>query len=64
MRILLTENIHEIAKQKLTEEGYIVDIINHAPSEEEYIKLLKNYDVLGIRSKSDINENILKANPH
>jgi D-3-phosphoglycerate dehydrogenase len=64
MRILLTENIHEIAKQKLTEEGYKVDILTHAPSEEEYLKLLKNYDVLGIRSKSDINENILKANRH
>ncbi|MBY0553973.1 phosphoglycerate dehydrogenase [bacterium] len=64
MRILLTENIHEIAKQKLTEEGYKVDLITHAPSEEEYNKILKNYDVLGIRSKSEINENILQNNPH
>lgn len=64
MRILLTENIHEIAKQKLTEEGYKVDLITHAPSEEEYNKILKDYDVLGIRSKSEINENILQNNPH
>lgn len=64
MRILLTENIHQIAKQKLTEDGYQVDLITHAPTEDEYIKILKNYDVLGIRSKSDLNENILKNNPH
>jgi D-3-phosphoglycerate dehydrogenase / 2-oxoglutarate reductase len=64
MRILLTENIHEIAKQKLTEQGFVVDLITHAPSEDEYIKLLKNYDVLGIRSKSMINENILKSSSH
>ena len=64
MRILLTENIHEIAKTKLSEEGFKVDILNHAPSTEEYNKILKNYDVLGIRSKSDISENILRHNPH
>lgn len=64
MRILLTENIHEIAKEKLTEEGFKVDLISHAPSEEEYIKILKNYDILGIRSKSEITKNIIQNNPH
>ncbi|MCC2678980.1 MAG: D-3-phosphoglycerate dehydrogenase [Pseudobdellovibrio sp.] len=64
MRILLTENIHEIAKEKLTEEGFKVDLIKHAPSEEEYNKILKNYDVLGIRSKSEITKNIIQNNPH
>jgi len=64
MRILLTENIHEIAKEKLTEEGFKVDLITHAPSEEEYNKILKNYDVLGIRSKSEITKNIIQNNPH
>jgi D-3-phosphoglycerate dehydrogenase len=64
MRILLTENIHEISKTKLIEEGYKVDLLTHAPSEAEFIQLLKNYDVLGIRSKSDINQNILAQNKH
>lgn len=63
-RILLVENIHSVAKDRLVEEGYQVDLLTHAPSEEEYQKILKNYDVLGIRSKSEINENILKNNQH
>jgi D-3-phosphoglycerate dehydrogenase / 2-oxoglutarate reductase len=64
MRILLCENIHEIAKKKLIEEGYHVDLLTHAPSESELNQLLKNYDVLGIRSKSEINQNILTQNKH
>ncbi len=64
MRILLTENIHEIAKKILIEEGFKVDLLTHAPSEDEYIKILKDYDVLGIRSKSELTESIFKSNPH
>lgn len=64
MRILLTENIHEIAKKTLIDEGFKVDLLTHAPSEAEYLKILKNYDVLGIRSKSELNENILKNSSH
>lgn len=64
MRILLTENIHEIAKKTLTEVGYKVDLIKHAPSEEEYNRILKNYDFLGIRSKSELTKNILEDNQH
>lgn len=64
MRILLTENIHEIAKTTLIKEGFKVDLLAHAPSEDEYIKILKNYDVLGIRSKSELTPNILKNNSH
>ncbi len=63
-RILLTENIHVIAKSRLAEEGYHVDLLTHAPDQAEYIKLLKNYDILGIRSKSEINATILKENSH
>jgi D-3-phosphoglycerate dehydrogenase len=64
MRILLTENIHQVAQKKLIEEGYKVDLLTHAPSEAEYISLLKNYDILGIRSKSEITQNILSQNRH
>ena len=63
-RILLTENIHPIAKTRLSEEGYHVDLLTHAPTEVEYVKLLKNYDILGLRSKSEITASILKDNPH
>ncbi|MEK6627144.1 MAG: NAD(P)-dependent oxidoreductase, partial [Bdellovibrionota bacterium] len=64
MRILLTENIHEIAKKTLVQDGYQVDLLTHAPSEVEYNKILKNYDLLGIRSKSELTENILNNNKH
>lgn len=64
MRILLTENIHSIAQTKLLEEGFQVDLLSHAPSEDEYVQLLKKYDVLGIRSKSEITEKILTENSH
>lgn len=64
MRILLTENIHLVAQKKLVEEGYKVDLLTYAPSESEYIQILKNYDLLGIRSKSEITQNILTQNPH
>lgn len=46
------------------DEGFKVDLITHSPSEEELLKLLPNYDVLGIRSKTEITEKVLKANPH
>lgn len=64
IRILLTENIHPVAKERLLEEGYQVDLVTHAPDEVEYNRLLKNYDILGIRSKSEITQNILKNNSH
>lgn len=63
LSILLVENIHAIAKEKLENEGYSVEILPHAPSEDEYLKILPQYDVLGIRSKSEITEKILKSNP-
>ena len=62
-RILLVENIHEVAKEKLIEEGFKVDLITHAPSEDELIKTLPNYDVLGIRSKTEITKKVLQHAP-
>lgn len=64
IRILLTENIHPVAKDRLLNDGYHVDLLTHSPTEAEYIQILKNYDVLGIRSKSEITGNILKNNTH
>ncbi|KYG65797.1 D-3-phosphoglycerate dehydrogenase [Bdellovibrio bacteriovorus] len=64
LRILLAENIHSVAKEALISEGFKVDAISHAPSEDELLKLLPQYDVLGIRSKTEITAKVLKANPH
>ncbi len=64
LKVLLVEGIHPVAKEKLTHEGYHVDLLTHAPTEDEFLKLLPDYHVLGIRSKSDINSKILKNNSH
>jgi D-3-phosphoglycerate dehydrogenase len=61
LRILLVENIHPIAKEKLEAEGYLVDLISHAPSEDELIKILPSYDALGIRSKTEITKKVLDS---
>ena len=64
IKILLTENIHRIAQETLLQNGYTVDLIKQAPTEEEFLKLLPQYDVLGIRSKSEITAQILEKNKH
>lgn len=63
-RVLLVENIHAVAKERLEQEGFQVDLVSHAPSEEELLKVLANYDVLGIRSKTEITKKVLQAHPH
>lgn len=62
-RILLVENIHTVAKDALEAEGFEVDLISHAPAEAELIPLLKKYNVIGIRSKTEITPEVLKQNP-
>jgi len=63
-RILLLENIHSVAKEKLEEHGYHVDLLSHSPNESELTALLAKYEVLGIRSKTEVTKKVLAANPH
>lgn len=60
-RILLVENIHPVAKEALEKEGYDVDLISHAPTEDELIKLLPLYSAVGIRSKTEVTKKVLEA---
>jgi D-3-phosphoglycerate dehydrogenase len=60
-RILLVENIHPVAKERLESEGYEVDLLMHAPSEDELIKLLPSYTALGIRSKTEVTKKVLDS---
>ena len=64
LKILLVEGIHPVAQEKLQAEGYSVDLLAHAPSTEEYLKILPQYQVVGIRSKSNLTAEILEKNPH
>ena len=63
-KILLVENIHTVAQEILQSEGFKVDLISHAPSEDELLKILPQYQILGIRSKTELTEKVLKSNPH
>lgn len=63
-KILLVENIHQIAVEQLQSEGYQVDHLTYAPSEEELLKILPTYNAIGIRSKTEITEKILNMNKH
>lgn len=59
-RILLVENIHSVAKEILETEGYEVDLLIHAPGEDELIKLLPQYCAIGIRSKTEVTAKALE----
>jgi D-3-phosphoglycerate dehydrogenase / 2-oxoglutarate reductase len=63
-KILLLENIHQIAKTRLEESGYKVDLLTHSPSEEELLKLLPQYQLVGLRSKTELTERVLSQNSH
>ncbi len=64
IKVLLVEGIHPIAKTRLEEEGYQVDLISHAPDEKELIEKLKGYNVLGIRSKTELTKKVLEESKH
>jgi D-3-phosphoglycerate dehydrogenase len=64
IKVLLVEGIHPIAKTRLEEESYHVDLISHAPDEKELVEKLKGYNVLGIRSKTEVTKKVLEESKH
>lgn len=63
-RILLVENIHSVAEATFRAgRARQVEAFAGSPSEEQLIKMIRNVHVLGIRSKTQINEKVLKAAP-
>ncbi len=63
-KILLVENIHTVAKERLENAGYHVDLIKESPDESSLIKMLSQYQMLGIRSKTEITDKVIKSCPH
>ena len=63
-KILLVENIHPVAKSRLEESGYSVDLLNYSPDPADLCALLKKYDLLGIRSKTELPKAVLDAGQH
>ena len=60
IKILLLENIHSDAFTRLSEEGFSVEILSHSLPEEELIEKINGVHVLGIRSKTQVTESVLK----
>jgi D-3-phosphoglycerate dehydrogenase len=63
-RILLVESIHPLAKEVLELEGCSVRLETRSPSEDELIEWTKDFDALGIRSKTKVTARLLEASPH
>lgn len=63
IKILLVENIHPVAKTRLEEEGFFVELLKHSPTEDELIEMAKSYQGLGIRSKTELTDKIIKNLP-
>lgn len=64
LKVLLLENIHPAAKENLESMGHDVTLMTYAPAQEELITLLKDYDAVGLRSKTKITKEVLEASKH
>ncbi|WP_420578090.1 phosphoglycerate dehydrogenase [Ekhidna sp.] len=60
IKALLLENIHEGAIRKLKEEGYQVEVYPSGMTEDELVEKIKDVSLLGIRSKTQVTEKVLK----
>ncbi len=63
MKVLLLENIHDVAREALTEAGFEVETRAGALDEAELIEALEGVDLVGIRSKTQVTEAVLEARP-
>ncbi|MCB0541792.1 MAG: phosphoglycerate dehydrogenase, partial [Bacteroidetes bacterium] len=62
IKVLLLENISPSAKLEFEKAGYSeVEILKGALNEDELIEALQDVRILGIRSKTQITERVLKA---
>ena len=60
VRMLLLENIHPAAVERLEEAGYTVETIKGALDEDDLIEAIKGVHVLGIRSKTNVSKRVLE----
>jgi len=61
IKILLLENIHSDAFNRLADDGFSVEILSHSLSEDDLIEKIKDIHVLGIRSKTQVTPKVIKA---
>ena len=61
IKILLLENVHPDAFEKLSSDGFSVELVKTSLSEEVLIEKLQGVHVLGIRSKTQVTKKVLEA---
>jgi len=61
IRMLLLENVHPAAVERLEEAGYTVETMKGALDEDDLIEAIKGVHVLGIRSKTNVSRRVLDA---
>ncbi len=59
IKVLLLENVHQIGVDLFKEEGYEVEVVSSAMSEDELCEKIKNFSILGIRSKTNVTKKVL-----
>jgi D-3-phosphoglycerate dehydrogenase / 2-oxoglutarate reductase len=64
INILLAESIHPVAEDILSQKGFQVTRLNHALTQEQLEQELPKYQVIGIRSKTEIPRAILETQSH
>ncbi|WP_209330274.1 phosphoglycerate dehydrogenase [Lunatimonas salinarum] len=60
INVLLLENVHPVGIELMKQEGYNVEVVNSALSEEELAEKIKTVSVLGIRSKTQVTKKVLE----
>ena len=60
IKMLLLENIHPAAVERLEEAGYTVETMKGALDEDDLIEAIKGVHVLGIRSKTNVSKRVLE----
>ena len=61
IKILLLENVHPDAFEKLSKDGFSVETVTRSLSEDELIEKIKDVHVLGIRSKTKVTKKVIAA---
>ncbi len=63
VKVLLLENIHQVARDALLDAGFEVETRSGALDEDELIAALEGVDMVGIRSKTHVTSTVLQARP-
>ena len=61
IKVLLLEGVHSSAVERFEKEGYQVEYLETALSEEELCRKIRNVNVLGIRSKTQVTEKAIAS---